>query len=157
MNTSAPFPKFIPPNPIVGDGTLPKASKVPKVEEATEATVQQAPPSKLSKEEHASESIDALLITLTLAIHDTRRVSRPAWATGRRTTIEDGLAVAKSMDCLDALAKAAASHPELLNQARNLVDAASVLIREWKFDQAHQLLDELGRLANTQRNESWTF
>jgi hypothetical protein len=51
------------------------------------------------------------------------------------------------MDCLDA--HAFISRPDLLDQARDIVNKAAGLFREWKFAQAHQLLDKLRRLANT--------
>jgi len=92
-------------------------------------------------------SIGELLIILTLAIHASRIQPRLARATGRRTSIEDGLAVAKCMDTLDAFAKAASSRPELLSHARAQVDQAAGLIRQWNFYQAYRVLDELRRLA----------
>jgi hypothetical protein len=108
MHISAPFPKFIPFPPVAGDSTPAKASKVPKVEGPTEAVVQQVTSSNLpktSKNERKDETIDALLIALTLAVHATRTHPRPALATGRRTSIEDGLTIAKCMDCVDVLAR----------------------------------------------------
>jgi hypothetical protein len=72
-------------------------------------------PSEPPKDEHENDVPDGLLTILTLAIHATRRHPRPAGATGRRTNIEDGLTVAKCMDCLDALA--GITRPDLLRQA----------------------------------------
>lgn len=157
MDEPDTFPEFV-DDDSAGEKDYPaKVAKVAKVGEVTEE-----PPSvgdhgdsagdvsnsagekdylaKVAKVAKVLSSFDDLLVILTLAIHDTRVCVRPPTANGRRTSAEDGLAVARCMDVLDALSKT--EHPDLA-YARRVVTEAALLIRQWNFFAAYRALDRL--------------
>jgi hypothetical protein len=84
-----------------------------------------------------------MLTTWVHAVYGSRTYPHP---TGRRSSIEDGLAIARALDTLDALA--AADHDtNLWFTAPLTFKQAADLIRQRQFYRAYEVLDGLSRLA----------